>query len=188
VKQSTLLQQRIADVRRFRDAYRLLLDDAQFYEEVGGGGGFYAAPTDDQATFDQRLSELAILAGVAMRASADADTRIIQYGRDYSPLMQWRDPFRADGGLASATDVLDACGRTIGVLEAQLAEARSVERTLASKVGRLLSFPARARQAAGGGRSHQRLAFWGSLTTQVLAGLIVAGIITGLAIVFRNAV
>jgi hypothetical protein len=167
LRQSKQLEQRIEHMRRFRHAFKETLALAtEESEDILG----------EVTRHKESLNRLGELAGVALAAAGSVQSGVSRFGRSYNPLLQWRDPFRVGGGLASAQEVIDACDTVIGFLLTRLEEARANEATIAYKIGRVVGFPQRARLAAGPGRIAKEVAFWGSVAAEVVAGLIVVAI------------
>lgn len=176
LRESRRLEQRIAHVRQFRDAFRetLALANESWEDPVGA---VTRRPSEaNRATYNASLDRLAELAGTAVAAAGSVQPTSSRYGYSYNPLLQWRDAFRHRRGVASSTEVLDACDTVIGILTAHLEEVRAKEATLAYRVGRIVTFPQRARSAAGPGRAARELAFWGALLVELMAGVILLAI------------
>jgi hypothetical protein len=176
LRQSKQLEQRIEHMRRFRRAFKETLALAtEEWEDMLGK--VTRQPSEaNRERYEESLDRLGELAGVALAAAGDVQSSVTRFGHSYYPLLQWRDPFRVGGGLASAREVIDACDTVIGILLTRLEEARANEATIAYKVGRVVGFPQRARLAAGPGRIAKEVAFWGSVAAGVVAGLIVLAI------------
>ena len=124
VRESRELQRRIDHVRRFREAFReaLALADEQWQDELGT---ITRRPSDaNQERYDAALDRLGELAGVALAAAGDVQSGVTRYGKSYNPLMQWRDPFQAQGGLASAQEVIDSCYTVTGSSRVALSRRR----------------------------------------------------------------
>jgi hypothetical protein len=179
LRASKLLAQRIEHLRAFRNAYQDLVNRAIPLQQVGSLSLFLAPREGDELAFGNRMAEVAELAGAAYAAAGEYQAAATKFGRSYVPLLQWRDPFDYDGGLAGVDDILDACDTILGVLRVKLDEAKATEHTAAFRIGWFLRFPERARDAAGPSASGRRIAFWGSLVLQVVTSLIAAGIIAG---------
>jgi len=184
LRPSKSLELRLRTLRAFRDAYAEAVRAAAFYE-TALGGGYYGAPEDAEAEFIARLSRLSQLAGRALEAAGDDRISVSQFGMTHTPLLQWRDPFTYDGGHTTAEMLLDTLDATIGILEERFNEAKTVERTLAFRLGWFFTFAQRARDSAGASRGAQRAAFAGAIAAQVVAGLVVAGIIAAAGLLVR---
>lgn len=167
LRPSVRLQQRVASVRDFRKAFKDLIARSVLYD-APLGRGFYGPAAGDESLFEGQMDELGMLSGTAVASAGEVRAGVTRYGQSYSPMMQWRDPCRPDGGMASVTDVIDACDTILGILETRLSEAKANERTFAFRLGWLLSFPQRARESAGPSPVAQGLAFWGSLFVGIL--------------------
>lgn len=148
LRESRVLETRAADVRRFRDAFTevLALMDAEL-DDLAGRRGCMPSP-GNQREFDDRVLALGETAAVAVAAAGPIQNGVTRLGRSYNPLLQWRDPLTFEGGLASSEEVIDSCNFVIGVLTQRLVEAQAVEGTAAYRLGRLLTFPERARAAS----------------------------------------
>ena len=185
VRESKLIEQRIQSVRQFRVAFAeaLQLADEGLITMLGERT---RRPSPRNVEYlEHALHRLGELAGSALAAAGDVQSGITRYGHSYLPMMQWRDPFEPEGGLATPNEILDSCDMVIGILDQRLAYARLQEATWAYRFGRLLTFPHRARQAAGANDAVGHIAFWLAVAVEVLAGLVLLVVPVALGLIAR---
>lgn len=176
---SVILEQRISAVRTFRDTFKRahgLLDSAS----GPLGDTVVLVAEGNRESYEQLMNGLGELSGAALAAAGSLQTGVTRFGRPYNPILQWRDAF--EGGMASATDVVDSCDTIIGALHQRLLVAKEEERTLAFRIGWAITLPHRVRASVATSTPEaQRFAFWGAVMAQVVGGAVILALSAALA-------
>jgi hypothetical protein len=99
-----------------------------------------------------------------------------------NPIRNWNVPLEPPNDL-DTHHVLDYCNQAIGIIDAQLAQAKEEERSLAGRIARFVRLPYEVRRLASPSTRAGRAAALGAgvvlqgITVTVIGGLIVAGLI-----------
>lgn len=101
-------------------------------------------------------------------------------GRRFNPVVDWRTSF-ARAGITP--DMVESyVQQLVGKYERDAAEAREREKGLSGLVARIVRFPTDVREAAGlSSKAGQTSAFVAGITVEVIAGLVLAGLLALIA-------
>lgn len=191
MKPSEQIRHELEAVRAFRDAfvrYATLVAARRAPQCPAPGGLTFEDDVDDAGDGQLQRGELRAdvsrLSGLAARGSKRVGRYLVHRdppavgGRAHvlDPIESWFAAFERPYTI-TPQDVLNTVDSCSGELEQMLDEARARERTLAWKLGYVLGFPVRVREAAGfQSRLGQGVAFASGVLVQLVV-LIVGGLV-----------
>lgn len=200
MKPSEQIRHELEAVRAFRDAFvryaTLTAARRAPQRPVSGGLAFEDDVDETGGAGDGQLgkarADVSRVSGLAARGSKRVGRYLVHRdppavgGRAHvlDPIESWFAAFEPPYTI-TPQDVLNTVDSCTGELEQMLDEARDRERTLAWKLGHVLGFPGRVREAAGfQSRLGQGVAFASGVLVQlavlILGGLVVAFLVAQL--------
>jgi hypothetical protein len=164
------------NVVEFKNALIELLNVME-RQPVGISGAFYrwipSAGHEDE--YNRLRHTVGLQAGPAAEALAELGFSLQineppafrQPPRTVNPILSWSTALEPPNSMRME-DVLDYSDRAIGMLDGRARQASAVERSLAGRVARLISFPSEVREAIGGGRAMRTTAFGVAVVVETL--------------------